>query len=133
MYDVGDGWPTAHSYDAVTAWDVLEHLFDLEGAIEKMAMLLRPGGWLMSKSTFAVEGEHHLGIHLAKHARYADVKQLNHLLSGCGFAFVGQLKPDRLSRLLRRCGLRHAVAGIRIVPRLKHGGNFLVHERVSAR
>jgi 2-polyprenyl-3-methyl-5-hydroxy-6-metoxy-1,4-benzoquinol methylase len=124
-----NGWPAPRSYDVVTAWDVLEHLFDLEDTIKKIAQLLRPGGWFLSKSTFAVEGGHHLDIHLAKHACYADVKRLNELLSQSGFVFRGQLKPSRLSRLLRIGGLRHAVAGIRIAPRLKHGGNFLVHER----
>lgn len=114
-------------YDAVIAWDVLEHLFDLEGAIDTIARLLRPNGWFISKSTFAESDGHHLHIHLAKHARYADVKALNALVGRYGFQYLGQLKPNRLSRLLRGCGFRHAVAGMRIAPRLKHGGNFLVH------
>lgn len=116
-------------YDAVVAWDVLEHLFDLEGAIRAVHRLLRPGGWFISKSTFAIAGGAHEAIHLAQHARYADVACLNELMGRCGFRFVGQLKPDRLSRLLRACGLCGAVAGVRIAPRLKHGGNFLVHAR----
>ncbi|MBI2104148.1 MAG: class I SAM-dependent methyltransferase [Candidatus Omnitrophica bacterium] len=130
MHDAasGDGHSSG-SYDAVVAWDVLEHLFDLEGAIRRIAALLRPRGWFLSKSTFAVSGTEHEAIHLAQHARYADVAELNRLMARSGFRFVGQLKPDRLSRLLRLCGLRQAVAGIRIAPRLKHGGNFLIHER----
>lgn len=128
-FDVLKGWPAGQSYDAVTAWDVLEHIFDLEGAVEKIAGLLRPGGWFMSKSTFAVEGAHHLDIHLAKHTAYADVKRLNEMFSRFGLTFQGQLKPGRCSRLLKTIGLPHVVADIRIAPRLKHGGNFLVHER----
>lgn len=129
MFNAMDGWPAAGQYDAVITWDVLEHLFDLEDAVHKIARLLRPGGWFLSKSTFAVEGGHHLDIHLAKHARYADVRELNRMVSQHGFEFVGQLKPTRFSRVLRACGWRDAVAGIRVAPRLKHGGNFLVHRR----
>jgi SAM-dependent methyltransferase len=129
MWDILAGRPRGE-YDAVMAWDVLEHIFDLEEALGQMAGLIRPGGWLLSKSTFAVTDGHHLHIHLARHARYADVREFNRLVSGSDFRFIGQLKPDRLSRLLRAIGLRHAVAGVRIAHRLKHGGNFLVHERL---
>jgi len=118
-------------YDAIVAWDVLEHLFDLEGAIRNIAGLLRPRGLFLSKSTFATEGTPHEAIHLAQHKRYADVAVFNELVAGSGFQYLGQLKPNRVSRLLRTCGFRYAVAGIRITPRLKHGGNFLVHERAA--
>ena len=117
-------------YDAIVAWDVLEHLFDLDGAIQNIAGLLRPNGWFMSKSTFAVAGGVHEAIHLAQHACYADVAAFNELVARSGFRYLGQLKPNRFSRLLRSCGMPYTVTGIRITPRLKHGGNFLVHERV---
>jgi 2-polyprenyl-3-methyl-5-hydroxy-6-metoxy-1,4-benzoquinol methylase len=115
------------TYDAIVAWDVLEHIFDLDGAIDTVAGLLRPNGWFLSKSTFATSNGNHLHIHLTQHARYADVRELNALLGRHGLRFLGQLKPNRLSRLLRTCGFHHSVAGIRLVPRLKHGGNFLAH------
>lgn len=121
-------WPWGQ-YDAVVAWDVLEHLFDLEGAIENINKLLRPGGWLIEKSTFAVEEGHHEHIHLAQHACYHDLDLFDKLLSDRGLKFVGQLKPDRVSRMLRSLGMKHAVSGIRIKNKLKHGGNFLVHEK----
>jgi 2-polyprenyl-3-methyl-5-hydroxy-6-metoxy-1,4-benzoquinol methylase len=114
-------------YDAVAAWDVLEHIFDLDAAIATIGRLLRPGGWFMSKSSFADAGSQHLHIHLAQHAPYADVQTLNGLMDRHGFNFRGQLKPNELSRLLRHCGVSYAVAGVKIAPRLKHGGNFLVH------
>ncbi len=130
MFDVRD--PTRQPqgpYDAIFAWDVLEHIFDLEGAIQRVASLLRPNGWFITKSTFATTGGQHEAIHLAQHACYQDVKELNRLFIRCGFRFIGQLKPNGLSRLLRSCGFAHTVAGIRIVQKLKHGGNFLIHER----
>ncbi len=120
------GWPRG-AYDAVVAWDVLEHMFDLDQAVGRIGALLRPGGSFLSKSTFAEAGGQHLHIHLAKHAVYAEVARFNDLVGRAGFRYLGQLKPNRLSRLLRTCGLRYTVAGIRISPRLKHGGNFLVH------
>ena len=132
MFDAsGSGWRPSGPYDGVFAWDVLEHLFDLDGMIRGVAGLLRPQGWFITKSTFATAGTPHEAIHLAQHACYADVSVLNQLMAVSGFTYRGQLKPDRLSRLLRACGVRYAVAGIRIAPRLKHGGNFLVHERVA--
>ena len=131
MYDVtSNGQPSEGCYDGIVVWDVLEHLFDLEGAVRRIIRLLRPGGWLMSKSTFAVAGGRHEAIHLAQHACYADVAKLNALFASHGLRYRGQLKPNRPSRLLRTLRFRHAVAGVRIVPRLKHGGNFLVHEKV---
>ncbi len=131
MHDILNGHPVG-PFDAVFAWDVLEHLFDLDEALERIRRALRPGGWLISKSTFAPEaGGHHEGIHLEKHACYSNVRKLNELMSRHGFRFIGQLKPSRLSRLLRHCGWSYAVVGMTVMPRLKHGGNFLIHERVA--
>ena len=131
-YDVTSRTTTPKGgYDAVVAWDVLEHLFDLEDAIRQIGALLRPGGWVMSKSTFAIEGGRHEAIHLKRHACYGDVRRLNELFRRHHLHFVGQLKPSRVSRFLRMLGRQTAVTGIRIAPRLKHGGNFLVHERIE--
>ncbi|MBI3324815.1 MAG: class I SAM-dependent methyltransferase [Candidatus Omnitrophica bacterium] len=119
-------WPGG-AYDAVVAWDVLEHLFDLDAAIEQIGGLLRPGGRLISKSSFASCESQHLHIHLAKHMPYGDVATFNRLCARHQLEFVGQLKPNRISRLLRHLGRAYAVAGIRVSPRQKHGGNFLIH------
>ncbi len=119
----------AEPYDAVLTWDVLEHLFDLDGALQTIARLIKSGGWFLHKSTFAHAHEEHEHVHLEKHACYHDISQFNALVCRHGFRFVGQLKPSQLSRVLRQCGWPYAVAGIRVVPRLKHGGNFLVHCR----
>ncbi|HEX9780129.1 MAG TPA: class I SAM-dependent methyltransferase [bacterium] len=127
----GSGQRRDGSYDAIFAWDVLEHLFDLEEALGTIHGMLRSDGLCISKSTFATSGSPHEAIHLAQHACYDDVNTFNGLMARCGFRFAGQLKPNRLSRLLRACGWRYAVAGIRIAPRLKHGGNFLLHVKAS--
>ena len=118
------------TYDAVFAWDVFEHLYDLENALGRIRGLLRPGGWLVSKSTFAESEQHH--IHLKKNRIYNDIRVWNSLLDKQGFDYVGQLKPGRVSRLLEKTFGWHRPLGIRIDPKLKHGGNFLVHEKRRA-
>jgi 2-polyprenyl-3-methyl-5-hydroxy-6-metoxy-1,4-benzoquinol methylase len=130
MIDALGGWPDKR-YDAVVAWDVLEHLFDLEPAIAAIAQHLTPRGWFITKSTFADEDGHHEEIHLIKHAHYHDMQRFNAMICSNGLSFLGQLKPDRLSRLLCQLGFAHAVAGYRITPKLKHGDNFLVHQRTA--
>ncbi len=129
MFNILEGWPPV-GYQAVTTWDVLEHVFDLDDTIRNFRRVLEPGGYVLSKSTFAEPDGGHLHIHLAKHKPYADVRRLNDLFGQHGFRFIGQLKPSRASRLLRQGGVPHAVVGIAVRPKLKHGGNFLVHQAV---
>lgn len=129
-WEVGGPIPSEH-YDAVVAWDVFEHLFDVGKALERIGELLRPGGWLISKSTFAETDQHH--IHLKKNYVYYDIRIWNRLLEEKGFRFVGQLKPGRLSRLLEKTFGWHHPLSVRIVSKLKHGGNFLIHEKRRVR
>jgi len=130
MWKAGEPLPR-EEYDAVFAWDVFEHLVDLENTLDRIRGLLRPGGWLVSKSTFS-ESEQH-PIHLEKNRIYDDIRVWNRLLDAKGFAYVGQLKPGPISRILEKTFGWHRPLGIRIVPKLKHGGNFLIHEKRGAR
>ncbi len=114
-------------YDAVFAWDVFEHLYDLESTLGQIRELLRPGGWLVSKSTFSESQQHH--IHLEKNRIYDDIRVWNQLLDRQGFDFIGQLKPGPVSRILEKTVGWHRPLGIRIARKLKHGGNFLIHEK----
>lgn len=118
------------TYDAIVAWDVFEHLYDLGETLGRIQQLLRPGGWLVSKSTFAESEQHH--IHLEKNRIYNDIGVWNRLLDEKGFDFIGQLKQDPVSRLLEKTTGWHRPLGIRIVHKLKHGGNFLIHEKRRA-
>ncbi len=111
------------AYDAIVSYDVFEHLFDLEGACRRLAQSLRPGGWLITKSTFSGGG-----AHLEKNFKYADMRVYNAMLARCGLAYRGRLKPDWRSELLRGLGYRYTVLGIRISPLVKYGGNFLLHQ-----
>ena len=127
MFDATQPWP-AGPYDAVIAWDVLEHLREMEQKVGWIAQRLRPGGLLIHWSTFT-ECE---GVHLPENMAYGDVHRYDALLQRSGFRYTGQLKPSQLSRLLRRWGWRTATLGIRINPRLKFSGCFLLHERAAA-
>ncbi len=118
-------------YDAVFAWDVFEHLHDLPAALDQLRDLLQPGGWLVSKSTFSESEQHH--IHLEKNRIYNDIQVWNRLLREKGFDYVGQLKSGRLSRLLEKTFGWHHPLSVRIVSKLKHGGNFLIHEKRRVR
>jgi 2-polyprenyl-3-methyl-5-hydroxy-6-metoxy-1,4-benzoquinol methylase len=126
VWSAGEPLPR-EAYDAAIAWDVFEHLVDLEKTLGQIRDLLRPGGWLLSKSTFAESEQHH--IHLEKNRIYNDIRVWNHLLDEQGFDYVGQLKSGRISRLLEKTFGWHHPLGIRIVPKLKHGGNFLIHKK----
>ncbi len=127
MFDATQAWPTG-PYDAIIAWDVLEHLKEMEEKLGWIAQRLRPGGLLIHWSTFT-ECE---GVHLPENMAYGDVRQYDALLQRKGFRYRGQLKPNQLSRLLRQWGWRTATLGIRLNPRLKFSGCFLIHERVAA-
>lgn len=119
------------TYDAVIAWDVFEHLYNLENTLDQVRGMLRPGGWLIDKSTFAESEQHH--IHLEKNRIYDDIRVWNRLLDAKGFDYVGQLKPGAVSRLLEKTFGWHRPLGIRIVRKLKQGGNFTVHEKRRSR
>ncbi len=118
--------PPQGVYDGVMAYDVLEHLFDVPAALRQIAGLLRSGGIFFVKSTFMGGG-----AHLSKNDIYEELPNLNRTAAECGFRFLGQLKTDRMSRLLSRLGLRYATLGVRIALRKKTGGNILVYRKGS--
>jgi len=125
-YDATQSWPPG-PYDAIIAWDVLEHLKHLEEKIDWLVQRLRRGGLLIHWSTFT-EDE---GVYLPENRQYGDIRHFDALLARQGFRYRGQLKPNRLSRVLRQLGWSAATWGIRLSPRLKFGGCFLVHQRCS--
>lgn len=114
------------SYDAVVALDVLEHLSDLEGALRRICGTLRPGGLLLSKSTFEAGG-----AHLPHNAVYQDMRALDALVKRCGLRYVGRVKTDPLSETLRRWGWSRMILAIRVSTLMKSGGNILLHQRAG--
>jgi 2-polyprenyl-3-methyl-5-hydroxy-6-metoxy-1,4-benzoquinol methylase len=126
-YDATGSWPPG-PYDGIIAWDVLEHLKDLEEKAAWISQRLRTGGVVLHWSTFN-ECE---GVHLPENRPYADVRLFDAMLRRHDLEYRGQLKADRCSRFLRRLGWRTATAGIQLHPRLKFGGCFLVHGRTAS-
>lgn len=112
------------NYQAVIAYDVFEHIFDLPGAVKKINSCLIDNGYLISKSTFSGGG-----AHLLKNEIYQNFKIFNELLSNNGFDFVSRLKANHFSRMLNKIGFRYFLGSIRLSKRLKHGGNFIVHRK----
>lgn len=111
-------------YDAVVAYDVFEHIFDLPPALKKINACLSDGGYLISKSTFSGGG-----LHLLKNEIYQDFNKFNELLQRSGFEFIGQLKAGRFNNLLNKIGLKYLLFSIRLKERHKYGGNFIVHRK----
>lgn len=81
------------SYDVVVACHVLEHLFDPEAAVVRLATLVKPGGWLIGGGPVLpdVAGPA-WEPRLRRHAR--------------PFGHVSVLSPRRLDRMARAAGLQ---------------------------
>lgn len=122
MHNSLKDWPVK-KYSAVTAYDVLEHLPDIETTVKRISETLRPQGFLIAKSTFSGGG-----LHLKKNEIYMDIKAFNALLAKYGLGYKGRLKSSIFSELLEKTGL--GVCGIRIDPKVKYGGNFLIYQKV---
>lgn len=113
------------AYDGVVAYDVLEHLFDVESAIKEIGRTLQKRGSLITRSAFVSEG----GLHLPKNKKFGDMRLFDEIIKSYGFSFIGQLKPNYFSRFLHKAGLKDILTGIRIKNRLKYGGNFIVYRK----
>lgn len=123
-FDATQDWPWG-PYDGIIAWDVLEHLKNLDTKISWLSRRLRPGGLLLHHSTFNEEE----GVHLGENRVYDDIEVLDAMLRRHHLVYRGQLKPSRLSRCLRGLGMGAVTVGIQLSPRLKFGGSFLIHQR----
>lgn len=111
-------------YEAVICYDVLEHLFDIDEALDSIYSCLCKSGIFIHRSTFATGG-----IHLRKHGLLQDFNKFNEYLRSKGFSFVGRLKVDHLSASLNKMGFKDIIFDVRISKRPKYGGNFLLHRK----
>ncbi len=116
-------------YHAIVTLDVFEHLPDLRQVVGQLVEALMPGGWLISKSTFAADDP----LHLPQNLVYADIRLFNQFLAGMGLVYGGRLRPDPLSESwFKWCGW----PGVWRVWRdrqPKFGGRFVMHQAVTAR
>lgn len=109
-------------YDAVISDNVFEHLFNLEETVREISAVLRPGGLLITRSSFGGGG-----AHLRKNDIYSQFERYDQMLSSSGFEYCGQLKDDFLTREINKWVQNPWVLGISLKKRRKSGGNFLVH------
>ncbi|MFC1699328.1 class I SAM-dependent methyltransferase [Candidatus Omnitrophota bacterium] len=114
------------AYDAVVAYDVLEHLFDIEEAIKEIGRTLKNHGYFISRSSFATRG----AMHLPKNEKFKDMKIFDAVMTKSNFSFLGQLKPDYFSHFLKNLDFKNFLYGVRIKKRLKYGGNFIVYQKL---
>ncbi len=111
-------------YQAIVTLDVFEHLPDLRRTLGALIEALAPGGWLISKSTFAPDDP----LHLPQKMVYANFQAFNALLGECGLRYRGRLRPDPFSELWFKWGYVPSIWRIRLDPKPKFGGRFVVHQ-----
>lgn len=58
-----DPTPLQRTYDFVTCTEVAEHLHDPAGTFDRLAALLRPGGWLAVMTSFQTDDERFANWH----------------------------------------------------------------------
>ncbi|MEA3375246.1 MAG: class I SAM-dependent methyltransferase [Chloroflexota bacterium] len=103
--------PEAH-FEVVTMWDVIEHLTDPRGALERAHRLLRPGGLLVVhtidiESVFARLMGPRWPWLMEMHIYYFSRRTLRAMLETCGFQVLSD-KPQgrylRMGYLMNRVG-----------------------------
>lgn len=92
----GAAFPEA-SFDAVTMWEVIEHLPDPRAFLAEVARVVKPGGILAFSTPDAgslvarLTGQRWLGWHkVPEHLYYFDRRSLERLLAGSGFEVIEQ-------------------------------------------
>ncbi len=117
----------AGAYQAIVTLDVLEHLPDIRATLGRLAAALAPGGWLITKSTFAGGDP----MHLPQNLRYADFRQFDRLMIGCGLRYRGRIRPDPISEWRFKQLRRPRIWRVWLDRKPKFGGRWTVHELVS--
>lgn len=122
---IGDFPLVEGSFDAITAWDVFEHLPDLYEYVEAIGRLLRPKGYLFvtvpnANSLIARLSGKHWNMLLLEHLWYFSPKTLDHFLSIHDFFMVktGHIPFDvTITHLTNRFAQTYAL-NFSCVPRL---------------
>ena len=105
---VYDAEPAGRPFDAVTSWDVVEHLSDPLAALARMCDLLRPRGWLFLSTPDAgslaarLLGRHWYYLDPVQHLSIFSRRNLADALARCGF------RLERIGTLGHRYRLGYA-------------------------
>ncbi len=103
-------WPD-HSFDAVFAWMVIEHLHDPVATLCEVRRLLVPGGWLVFSVPNSdcwerrVFGRYWYPLCLSIHLQHFSPRHVSRLLECAGFELVKLRRQAHLLTLLGSAGL----------------------------
>lgn len=86
QFDRQDLQRLSAEFDCICSLDCFEHLSPLSEYLALFSSLLKPGGILISLSTF-----HGIGLHIESNHKYNSFVEFDLLMQSCGFQFVGQL------------------------------------------
>jgi SAM-dependent methyltransferase len=85
---------TTHSFDAITMWDVLEHVYDPLGTLRRVHELLRPDGILIGRVPnidsweARLSGRYWAGLDQPRHIFVPSEATLDQLLQRAGFKML---------------------------------------------
>ncbi len=103
------------SFDVITSFDVLEHVYSPRDYSTKVLQWLKPGGifYMMSPNIASWEaqvfGSHWFGLELPRHLSHFSPQSLRHLLTDVGFEEV-LVKTPRVSYMERSAGYVYSTA-----------------------
>lgn len=92
-----------HSFDVITLWDVLEHVHDPAGVLQRVAELLRPGGVLLFSVPLLdslggrVFGKYWIGYETPRHLHIFTRKTVQQYLRNGGFQVLQETVLNRSS------------------------------------
>ena len=92
--------PNSNSYDAITLWDTLEHIVDLESICKKIFSLLSPGGyWFFSTPNldsfeWNIAGRNHVQLLPPGHVNLFNCNNISILLKRFGFELIEYQTPN---------------------------------------
>ena len=96
-----DPAPLSARYDFVTCTEVAEHFHDPAAEFDRMAALLKPGGWLAIMTCFATDDAKFANWHYRKdptHVVFYREKTLQHIAASRGMSFCSPVKDVALMR-----------------------------------
>lgn len=122
VFDTLKSWPDK-KYDVIFAYDVVEHIPNLENTVNRISRLLNKGGYFVVKPTFSGKG-----LHLQENEKYLDMNVFNRMMEKNNLLHLGRIKNSFFSDLLKFLHIR-AITGIRIKTDRKYGGDFLIYRK----
>lgn len=86
------------SFDVLSAWHYMEHVYDPQAELQEMARITKPGGWLLVETPTpsvlaAVFGKHWLYLMPPTHLYHYTPKALTTLIERAGYEVVKVYRP----------------------------------------